>query len=61
MTMPDFLVIGGGMTGTIAANSLAEACASVTLLDARQNAGSGANAGSLHVQLQSRFMRLYPD
>ena len=25
------------------------------------NAGSNANAGSLHVQMQSRFIRLYPE
>lgn len=57
----DFLVIGGGVTGTLAAITLAEAGAKVTLVDAGVNAGSDANAGSLHVQMQSRFMRLYPD
>lgn len=61
MAIPDFLVIGGGVTGTLAAITLAEAGASVTLVDAGCNAGSDANAGSLHVQMQSRFMRLYPD
>jgi glycine/D-amino acid oxidase-like deaminating enzyme len=61
MAKVDVLVIGGGVTGTVAAILLAEAGASVTLIDAGINAGSDANAGSLHVQMQSRFMRLYPD
>lgn len=57
----DTLVIGGGITGTVAAIALAKQGARVTILDAGTNAGSDANAGSLHVQMQSRFMRLYPD
>ncbi|CAN0587958.1 unnamed protein product, partial [Ectocarpus sp. 12 AP-2014] len=61
MTATDALVIGGGVTGTIAAIALAEQGAQVTILDAGTNAGSDANAGSLHVQMQSRFIRLYPD
>jgi glycine/D-amino acid oxidase-like deaminating enzyme len=61
MPAPDVLVIGGGITGTMAALHLAEAGARVGLVDAGLNAGSSANAGSLHVQMQSRFMRLYPD
>ncbi len=61
MTPADVLVIGGGVTGTLAAITLAEAGAVVTLVDTAVNAGSDANAGSLHVQMQSRFMRLYPD
>lgn len=61
MTKADVLVIGGGVTGTLAAITLAEAGAKVTLADATVNAGSDANAGSLHVQMQSRFMRMYPD
>ncbi|MFT6945210.1 MAG: glycine/D-amino acid oxidase-like deaminating enzyme [Yoonia sp.] len=61
MDKSDVIVVGGGVTGTIAAITLAEAGASVTLIDAGVNAGSDANAGSLHVQMQSRFMRLYPD
>ncbi len=61
MARADVLVIGGGVTGTLAAITLADAGASVTLIDAGVNAGSDANAGSLHVQMQSRFMRLYPD
>lgn len=61
MMKTDVLVIGGGVTGTLAAITLAEAGAKVTLVDAAMNAGSDANAGSLHVQMQSRFMRMYPD
>ncbi|NKB27852.1 MAG: FAD-dependent oxidoreductase [Rhodobacteraceae bacterium] len=61
MAPTDVLVIGGGIVGQISAIRLAEAGARVTLVDAAVNAGSTANAGSLHVQMQSRFMRLYPD
>ncbi|MEM6741624.1 MAG: FAD-dependent oxidoreductase [Pseudomonadota bacterium] len=57
----DVLVVGGGIIGLAAAMELAEAGASVTLVDAATNAGSDANAGSLHVQMQSRFIRLFPD
>ncbi|NNL74473.1 MAG: FAD-binding oxidoreductase, partial [Silicimonas sp.] len=59
--MTDVLVIGGGIVGQVAAIELAEAGARVTIVDAEMNAGSTANAGSLHVQMQSRFMRLYPE
>ena len=61
MARPDVLVVGGGVVGTVAAIELAEAGARVGIVDAGMNAGSNANAGSLHVQMQSRFMRLYPD
>lgn len=61
MKATEVLVIGGGVTGTMAAIVLAETGARVRILDAGTNAGSDANAGSLHVQMQSRFMRLYPD
>ncbi len=57
----DVLVIGGGIVGMVTATELARSGAQVTLIDAEINAGSTANAGSLHVQMQSRFMRLYPD
>ena len=60
MAAIDVLVIGGGIVGLVASSELAEAGAHVTLVDAGRNCGSTANAGSLHVQLQSRFMRLYP-
>lgn len=61
MGRTDVLVIGGGIVGLVAAIDLAEAGASVRIVDAAQNAGTTANAGSLHVQMQSRFMRMYPD
>ncbi|KUF10872.1 NAD(P)/FAD-dependent oxidoreductase [Pseudoponticoccus marisrubri] len=58
--MTDLLIIGGGITGQVAALTAAEAGARVTIVDAERNAGSHANAGSLHVQMQSRFLRLNP-
>ncbi len=61
MQTGDVLVIGGGVIGLVAAMELAEAGARVTVVDAGENAGSTANAGSLHVQMQSRFIRLFPD
>ncbi len=61
MAPPDILVVGGGIVGTVAAILLAAEGARVTLVDAGEHAGTTANAGSLHVQMQSRFMRLYPD
>lgn len=61
MIPTDILVIGGGIVGQVTAIELARAGARVTVVDAAINAGSAANAGSLHVQMQSRFMRLYPD
>lgn len=56
----DVLVIGGGIIGTLTAICLAEKGAGVRVVDGEMNAGTLTNAGSLHVQLQSRFMRLYP-
>ena len=60
-TRTDVLVVGGGIVGLVAAIDLAESGARVVVVDAGINAGSTANAGSLHVQMQSRFMRLYPE
>lgn len=57
----DVVVVGGGIVGQVAAIELAKSGARVAVVDAGVNAGSTANAGSLHVQMQSRFMRLYPD
>jgi glycine/D-amino acid oxidase-like deaminating enzyme len=54
-------VIGGGIVGMCLAGFLAGQGREVTLLDAGGSAASTANAGSLHVQMQSRFMRLFPD
>jgi glycine/D-amino acid oxidase-like deaminating enzyme len=56
----DVVVIGGGVVGSCVAGFLAEAGRGVLLLDDGQGGGSTANAGSLHVQMQSRFMQLYP-
>lgn len=57
----DILVVGGGIVGTTIAGFLAEAGMSVIIVDQSDGAGSTSNAGSLHVQMQSRFMRLYPE
>ena len=57
----DVVVVGGGIVGKTAAVELAKSGARVRVVDLGINAGSDANAGSLHVQMQSRFMRLYPD
>ncbi|MGG5819383.1 NAD(P)/FAD-dependent oxidoreductase [Falsiroseomonas sp. HW251] len=55
-------VIGGGIVGMCAALELAREGEQVIVLDdAGRLSGSSANAGSLHVQMQSRFIRMYPD
>ncbi|MEM8853360.1 MAG: FAD-dependent oxidoreductase [Pseudomonadota bacterium] len=56
----DVLIVGGGVTGMACALHLAANGARPLVVDWGGNAGSNANAGSLHVQLQSRFLRLYP-
>ena len=56
----DLLVIGGGIVGLSAALTTAQSGAEVTVVDWGQMAGSTANAGSLHVQMQSRILRLFP-
>jgi len=61
MAKSDVLVIGGGVIGLITAITLAQTGARVTIIDAEMNAGSTSNAGSLHVQMQSRFLRLFPE
>lgn len=53
-------VIGGGVIGSCIAGFLADEGMDVLLIDDGRGGGSSANAGSLHVQMQSRFMRLYP-
>lgn len=57
----DVLVIGGGITGLMTAWNLAEAGASVTLVEAGDLGAqaSGANAGSLHLQIQYPEFALY--
>jgi glycine/D-amino acid oxidase-like deaminating enzyme len=55
-------VVGGGIVGMCAALELARAGVETLVLDdAARHAGSTTNAGSLHVQMQSRFIRMYPD
>jgi len=61
MAKSDVLVIGGGVIGLLTAITLAQTGARVTIVDAEMNAGSTSNAGSLHVQMQSRFIRLFPE
>jgi glycine/D-amino acid oxidase-like deaminating enzyme len=56
----DVVVVGGGIVGSCLAGFLAEDGVGVALIDDGRIGGSNANAGSLHVQMQSRFMRLYP-
>lgn len=57
----EVVVVGGGVVGLSLAGLLAEGGRDVVLLDAGGPAGSTANAGSLHVQMQSRFLRMYPE
>jgi glycine/D-amino acid oxidase-like deaminating enzyme len=57
----DTIVIGGGITGLCLSWFLADAGRAVVCLDDGRDAGSTANAGSLHVQMQSRLMRLFPE
>lgn len=57
----DVIVVGGGITGVACALALADAGADTLVIDCGAPAGSWANAGSLHVQLQSRFLRLFPE
>ncbi|PWS37325.1 hypothetical protein DFH01_10780 [Falsiroseomonas bella] len=58
----EIAIIGAGIVGLCAALELARDGAEVVVLDdAARHAGTVANAGSLHVQMQSRFIRMYPD
>ncbi|MBM85258.1 MAG: hypothetical protein CMM47_04470 [Rhodospirillaceae bacterium] len=57
----DTAIIGGGVLGASLAGFLAAGGARVCVVDGGHGGGSTANAGSLHVQLQSRFLRKYPD
>jgi glycine/D-amino acid oxidase-like deaminating enzyme len=57
----DTAVIGGGITGMSLSWFLAEEGVSVLCLDHGRDSGSTANAGSMHVQMQSRIATFYPD
>lgn len=57
----DTIVVGGGIVGLFLSWFLAEEGAAVVCLDDGRNAGSFANAGSLHGQMQSRMERLFPE
>jgi glycine/D-amino acid oxidase-like deaminating enzyme len=57
----DVLVVGGGIVGMCAALDLALEGKGVAIVDDGRHSGTTANAGSLHVQMQSRFIRMYPD
>ncbi|HET6510253.1 MAG TPA: FAD-binding oxidoreductase [Baekduia sp.] len=61
--MSDVVVIGGGIVGTAAALFLAEAGASVTLLEAEAvaAAASGRNAGSIQHPLDAARAELYEE
>lgn len=55
------VIVGGGIVGMCLAWFLADEGHDVAVVDDGRHAGTIANAGGLHVQLQSRFMRLYPE
>lgn len=57
----DVLIAGGGIVGMCAALDLVRDGRAVVIVDDGHHSGTSANAGSLHVQMQSRFIRLYPD
>jgi glycine/D-amino acid oxidase-like deaminating enzyme len=54
------IVIGGGIVGLTIALLLAEEGVDVAVIDDDRLSGSTSNAGSLHVQMQSRLIRLFP-
>lgn len=54
------LVIGGGIVGSCLAGFLAAERRDVAVIDAGWPGGSTANAGSIHVQMQSLFLRDFP-
>src|SRR5262245_65402697 len=66
MTLPHRLseiaiaVIGGGIVGSCLGGFLAGEGAEVVVIDAGYVGGTTANAGSLHVQMQSIFLERFP-
>jgi glycine/D-amino acid oxidase-like deaminating enzyme len=57
----DVVIAGGGIVGMTAALDLAHDGRGVLIVDDGRHSGTHTNAGSLHVQMQSRFIRMYPD
>ncbi len=57
----DVVIAGGGIVGMTTALDLARAGRGVLIVDDGRHSGTNNNAGSLHVQMQSRFIRMYPD
>ncbi|MGL4243587.1 MAG: NAD(P)/FAD-dependent oxidoreductase [Beijerinckiaceae bacterium] len=57
----DTVIVGGGIVGMTAALDLAREGRGVLIIDDGRHSGTNNNAGSLHVQMQSRFIRMYPD
>jgi glycine/D-amino acid oxidase-like deaminating enzyme len=60
-TETDVAIIGGGIVGMTAALDLVREGKGVVIIDDGRHSGTTANAGSLHAQMQSRFIRMYPD
>ena len=56
----DIIVIGGGIIGKCLCMYLSKSGNSITCFDDNKFSGSNTNAGSLHVQLQSRIFRMNP-
>lgn len=54
------LVVGGGIAGQTTSGYLAKDGADVAVIDAGYAGGTTANAGSLHVQMQTVFMQRFP-
>jgi glycine/D-amino acid oxidase-like deaminating enzyme len=54
------LVIGAGIVGMATGGFLARHGAEVAIIDAGYAGGTSANAGSLHVQMQSSFLQRFP-
>jgi glycine/D-amino acid oxidase-like deaminating enzyme len=54
------LIVGGGVVGIATAGYLAKEGAEVAVIDAGYVGGTAANAGSLHVQMQSVFLQRFP-
>jgi glycine/D-amino acid oxidase-like deaminating enzyme len=57
----DIVIAGGGVVGMTAALDLAREGKGVLIIDEGRHSGTNNNAGSLHVQMQSRFIRMYPE